>query len=149
MLTDASLAGPLDVVRPRLSPGIGWWVHGADLQGWQRIDVAGLPDGAAGTERPPTPADRVLQIYTSGTTGLPKAVNITHARVLDAGRSGLRTGQPGRLWRCGWWSGAAESAKVRGRARIFSSAIEPAAHDSSNVRKRCADCRSSSSRSSS
>jgi fatty-acyl-CoA synthase len=33
--------------------------------------------------RPPRPSDRALLIYTSGTTGLPKATNVTHARVLE------------------------------------------------------------------
>ena len=33
--------------------------------------------------RPPGPGDRALLIYTSGTTGLPKAANVTHARVLE------------------------------------------------------------------
>ena len=34
-------------------------------------------------EHPPTLADTALHIYTSGTTGLPRAVNITHGRVLE------------------------------------------------------------------
>lgn len=33
--------------------------------------------------RPPRVEDRALLIYTSGTTGMPKAVNITHARILE------------------------------------------------------------------
>jgi fatty-acyl-CoA synthase len=33
--------------------------------------------------RPPRLNDRALLIYTSGTTGMPKAVNITHARILE------------------------------------------------------------------
>jgi fatty-acyl-CoA synthase len=33
--------------------------------------------------RPPRANDRALLIYTSGTTGMPKAVNITHARILE------------------------------------------------------------------
>ena len=33
--------------------------------------------------RPPTIADRALYIYTSGTTGLPKAVNVSHFRLMQ------------------------------------------------------------------
>jgi fatty-acyl-CoA synthase len=55
------------------------------------IDAAHLPDVATlsgapleGHERrPPRAKDRALLIYTSGTTGLPKATNVTHARVLE------------------------------------------------------------------
>jgi fatty-acyl-CoA synthase len=55
------------------------------------IDAAHLPDLAslsgapleAHERRPPRAKDRALLIYTSGTTGLPKATNVTHARVLE------------------------------------------------------------------
>ncbi len=78
-----SFAPALDLVRPRLPSDIGWWLLGADLDGWRRLDAATLEDGPVAAERAPRLTDRALHIYTSGTTGLPKAVNITHARVLE------------------------------------------------------------------
>ncbi len=83
LVADASLADTLEAVQPRLPPGASCWVHGADREGWPRIDVAALPDGAVAAERRPALADLALHIYTSGTTGMPKAVNISHARVLE------------------------------------------------------------------
>ncbi len=83
VIADAALADALDAVRPRLPPGTRCWVHGAERAGWPRLDVSTLPHGAVVAERPPALADRALHIYTSGTTGLPKAVNISHARVLE------------------------------------------------------------------
>jgi len=55
------------------------------------IDAANMPEIASlsgdplgeNERRPPRPNDRALLIYTSGTTGMPKAVNITHARILE------------------------------------------------------------------
>ena len=55
------------------------------------IDAARLPDIARTSgmplslreQRPSRPTDRALLIYTSGTSGLPKAVNVTHARMLE------------------------------------------------------------------
>ena len=48
-------------------------------------EVASLSGGPLGASerRPPRASDRALLIYTSGTTGMPKAVNITHARILE------------------------------------------------------------------
>lgn len=53
--------------------------------------------------RPPRASDRALLIYTSGTTGMPKAVNITHARILEwsgwfAGMMDATSGD--RLYNC-------------------------------------------------
>ncbi len=87
MLAAATLAESVEAVRPRLPPGIGLWSHGAERPearpGWRQIDVAGLPDGTPAAEHRAALSDRALHIYTSGTTGLPKAVNISHARVLE------------------------------------------------------------------
>ncbi len=83
VIADATLADTLDAVRPRLPPGTTCWVHGAERPGWPRIDVAALPDGPVEPGQQPKLTDRALHIYTSGTTGLPKAVNISHARVLE------------------------------------------------------------------
>ena len=83
VIADAALADALDAVRPRLPPGTRCWVYGAERAGWPRLDVSTLLDDAVVAERPPALADWALHIYTSGTTGLPKAVNISHARVLE------------------------------------------------------------------
>ena len=84
VLAHPSFADVLDVVRPRLPPDIGWWLHGgADLEGWSRLEVAAMADGPPAVAQAPKLTDRALHIYTSGTTGLPKAVNISHARVLE------------------------------------------------------------------
>jgi fatty-acyl-CoA synthase len=51
----------------------------------------------------PSPRDRALLIYTSGTTGLPKAANVTHARVAEWSLwfAGLMDAQPtDRLYNC-------------------------------------------------
>ena len=83
VLADATLADALDRVRLRLPSGTKCWVYGADHAAWPRIDVAALPDDMVMAERSPALSDRALHIYTSGTTGLPKAVNISHARVME------------------------------------------------------------------
>ena len=47
--------------------------------------------------------DRALYIYTSGTTGLPKAANVSHARVMQWGHwfAGMMGAQPtDRLYNC-------------------------------------------------
>lgn len=75
------------------------------------IDAAHLPEIGSlsgeplgeGERRPPRGTDRALLIYTSGTTGLPKAVNVTHARILEWSGwfAGMMEAQPGdRLYDC-------------------------------------------------
>ena len=63
------------------------WVHGTGSDRYQRIDHDVERHGdhpLEDSERPRvTIDDRALYIYTSGTTGLPKAANISHARVMQ------------------------------------------------------------------
>ncbi len=66
----ASLVERARDCRTQLGPGIKWW-------------EGDLPRGAEGSVKRPAPDGRALLIYTSGTTGLPKAANVSHARVLD------------------------------------------------------------------
>ncbi len=83
------------------------WIHGPRGAGFERFDLA-LGEHSAETltdaERlPVTIADRALYIYTSGTTGLPKAANISHARLMQwshwfAGM--METGPADRLYNC-------------------------------------------------
>ena len=78
----AAFAGaqPHLAVRPRL------WSHGASADGFVRLDheLERHSDSRLGSaeQRAVTIDDKALLIYTSGTTGLPKAANVTHARVM-------------------------------------------------------------------
>ena len=89
------------VARPRV------WTHDADADSGRRIDrdLAHYADGplTVAEQRPVTIDDKALYIYTSGTTGLPKAANVSHARVLTwsfwfAGMMG--TGPGDRMYDC-------------------------------------------------
>ena len=93
---------PLRAAAPKI------WAHGDGSGGeFDRIDraverFAGRP--LTGAEcRDVTIADRALLIYTSGTTGLPKAVNVSHRRILQwsfwfAGL--MNTGPDDRMYDC-------------------------------------------------
>jgi len=63
------------------------WAHGATDGPQPRIDleIAGLSGEAVEKDEQHTPTvnDLALYIYTSGTTGLPKAANVSHARVMQ------------------------------------------------------------------
>jgi fatty-acyl-CoA synthase len=82
----AELIGAWTTAVPHLSQRPALWAHGAEAEGFARIDRAlrRYADGplAAAERRPVTIEDTALLIYTSGTTGLPKAAKVTHARVL-------------------------------------------------------------------
>ncbi|MFI5233340.1 MAG: long-chain-acyl-CoA synthetase [Gemmatimonadales bacterium] len=86
------IAGPelLDAVaaiRPKLGPSVKCWAHGADGDGFARLDHAVTTLSGNRLSRPefmpPTTSDRALYIYTSGTTGLPKAANVSHHRLMQ------------------------------------------------------------------
>jgi len=88
-----------------VSPAI--WVHGADHARYQRIDddiERQSGEKLDASERPAlTVEDRALYIFTSGTTGLPKAANISHARVLQWTHwfAGMMDAQPeDRMYNC-------------------------------------------------
>ena len=94
-------------VRQDLAGAAAIWVHGARHNRFPRIDddlsrYPGRPLDEA--ERPPvTIDDRALYIYTSGTTGLPKAANVSHARLMQwshwfAGLMDVRTSD--RMYDC-------------------------------------------------
>jgi fatty-acyl-CoA synthase len=82
------------------------WVHGDGLPDLPHIDIAGQDETALleTTEtRLPERRDRALLLFTSGTTGLPKAANVTHARVLEWSYwfAGMMDTQPDdRLYDC-------------------------------------------------
>jgi fatty-acyl-CoA synthase len=83
------------------------WTHGVDHARFHRIDhdIARLPgEKLEKHERPSlTVEDRALFIFTSGTTGLPKAANISHARILQWSYwfAGMTAMQPDdRMYNC-------------------------------------------------
>jgi len=124
-LTGAALAHSIDIVaashmivgihctdefllvadRLRIKPRC--WSHGAATGALPRIDdelescaTEPLQDDE---HRPPSIKDRALYIYTSGTSGLPKAVNVSHFRVMQWTHwfAGLMdTHQEDRLYNC-------------------------------------------------
>ncbi|MFI4998678.1 MAG: long-chain-acyl-CoA synthetase, partial [Reyranellales bacterium] len=87
VIVAGSLAGRGLAVKTSLADQARWWQQGEGEADLPRLDLAIAPlsgDALAATERrPPRARDPALLIYTSGTTGLPKAANVSHARVLE------------------------------------------------------------------
>src|SRR5580692_9915111 len=88
VIVGAPLVEAFAGVMPKVSLEIQAWTYGENTRGLSRIDdeIEGRAGegGLAGSEyKPPTIADRALYIYTSGTTGLPKAVNVSHFRLMQ------------------------------------------------------------------
>jgi fatty-acyl-CoA synthase len=107
LIVAAEFAEQLASTRPHLSAEPAIWIHGDGHDLGRRIDVEiEQKSGAAlckNERRPPNIEDRALYIYTSGTTGLPKAANISHARVMQWGHwfAGMMGAQPtDRLYNC-------------------------------------------------
>ena len=107
LIVAAEFAGQLAASFPLLSVLPTVWLHGNEPSPWRRIDLEiEAQTGEALSEhekRPPTIEDRALYIYTSGTTGLPKAANISHARVMQWGHwfAGMMAAQPNdRMYNC-------------------------------------------------
>jgi fatty-acyl-CoA synthase len=93
--------------QPHLASRPALWAHGADRRDFARIDrdLRRHADGPldAAEQRPVTIDDKALYIYTSGTTGLPKAANVSHARVMTWSHwfAGLMdTGPHDRMYDC-------------------------------------------------
>jgi fatty-acyl-CoA synthase len=109
LIVAAELIDRVIAVRHDLAGAPAIWVHGNGHHQLPRIDddieryadnTLSLPRGA---ERVVTIDDRALYIYTSGTTGLPKAANVSHARVMQWSHwfAGLMDTQPSdRLYTC-------------------------------------------------
>jgi fatty-acyl-CoA synthase len=82
VICDASLLDRIIAVYAYLDPAPEIWIHGGDGRGpFPRITDHLDADCAVAPRI--TIADRALYIYTSGTTGLPKAANVSHARVMQ------------------------------------------------------------------
>src|SRR6202044_2350794 len=99
LIVAADLADSLTTAEPELTMIPRIWIHGPGDTQFERIDLA-IEQHSGDTftsaeRRSPTIDDRALYIYTSGTTGLPKAANVSHARVMQwshwfAGMAGVR-----------------------------------------------------------
>ena len=87
LIVDADLVGALSTALPDTTTAATTWVHGASDSPFPRIDrdiERHAGEKLSETERPSlTIEDRALYIYTSGTTGLPKAANVSHARLMQ------------------------------------------------------------------
>jgi fatty-acyl-CoA synthase len=86
MIVAAELIEAFASAQPHLTSRPALWTHGADAPDGARIDrdLQRHADGPldASEQRAVTIDDKALYIYTSGTTGLPKAANVSHARVM-------------------------------------------------------------------
>ena len=107
LVVEAKLLDRVSALGQDLAGAPEIWVHGAGHEEFARIDadLARYSGGALrdGECRPVTIDDRALYIYTSGTTGLPKAANVSHARVMQWSHwfAGLMDAQPGdRIYNC-------------------------------------------------
>jgi fatty-acyl-CoA synthase len=107
LIAASEFIDPLKTALPNLTLSPALWSHGDDHAQFQRIDrnVDQQPGEALSAgERPSlTIEDRALYIYTSGTTGLPKAANISHARVLQWSHwfAGMMDARPtDRMYNC-------------------------------------------------
>jgi fatty-acyl-CoA synthase len=107
VIAGASLASVLPALHTQRDTRMVCWSYGDGAHGLPRLDreIESLPGTPlAATESPlPSLADRALYIYTSGTTGLPKAANVSHARLMQwshwfAGLADIRTHD--RLFNC-------------------------------------------------
>jgi fatty-acyl-CoA synthase len=81
------LIDPLTTSLPVLAVSPTIWIHGKDHDRFQRIDHDVERQACEPVDRGEgasvTIEDRALYIFTSGTTGLPKAANVSHARLMQ------------------------------------------------------------------
>ena len=107
IIVAAELMDRLIGAMPDLQDAAKIWVHDRGFDAYPRIDheiERHAGEKLRGDEgRPVTIEDRALYIYTSGTTGLPKAANISHARLMQwshwfAGMMDVRASD--RLYNC-------------------------------------------------
>ncbi|HWB97337.1 MAG TPA: long-chain-acyl-CoA synthetase [Bryobacteraceae bacterium] len=101
IIAEEQLVEALGSALPELAGSPEIWIHGAAKDHFRRIDeeivqLSGEPLESAALPSV-TVRDRALYIYTSGTTGLPKAANISHARIMQWSHwfAGMMNIQPG------------------------------------------------------
>jgi fatty-acyl-CoA synthase len=86
LIVGGGLLAGVAAITDRLTPGSHIWVTGGTpTDDWPRFEPechspAPLP---AAELAPPTSKELALLIYTSGTTGAPKAVRVTHGRMME------------------------------------------------------------------
>ncbi len=107
LIVGAELLDSLSTTQPHFATRPAVWTRGVERAPFRQIDdhvdhqsAAAL---SADERREVTIADRALYIFTSGTTGLPKAANISHARVMQwshwfAGMMGVEPSD--RMYNC-------------------------------------------------
>ena len=103
LIVDAVLAEGLDTALPHLVEPPRVWTHGGRDGLDEQIESLADAPLESGELREITTADRALYIFTSGSTGLPKAVNVSHARVMQWGlwfAGMMDTQQSDRLYNC-------------------------------------------------
>lgn len=103
LIVAAELSDRLDAAVPHLAVPPQVWIQGSRLKLDEIIDGLSAAPLSAGELRQITIDDRALLIFTSGSTGMPKAVNVSHARVMQWGLwfAGMMDAQPSdRLFNC-------------------------------------------------
>jgi fatty-acyl-CoA synthase len=89
LIVDKALEPAVAAIADQLPDGFRVWMHGESTPSptfpclvpeLEHCDAALVP---AAERTFPSPTHRALLIYTSGTTGLPKAVVITHSRIME------------------------------------------------------------------
>jgi fatty-acyl-CoA synthase len=107
LIVSTELASQVAAALPALVAAPTIWIYGSECDSYQRIDSeikhkSGEPL-SKDERRPPTVHDRALYIYTSGTTGMPKAANVSHARIMQWSLwfAGMMGAQPtDRMYNC-------------------------------------------------
>ena len=103
LIVAAELADALDTALPHLAAPPQVWIHGGSGGIDERIESFAAAPLEAAELCEVSIDDRALYIFTSGTTGMPKAVNVSHARVMQWGLwfAGMMDAkQSDRLYNC-------------------------------------------------
>jgi fatty-acyl-CoA synthase len=107
IIVSAEFIDTLHATLPLLNDGPTVWTHGPEESVFSRIDLditCHSGEALNADERRATNIDDLaLLIYTSGTTGLPKAANVSHARVMQWSHwfAGMMQVQPtDRMYNC-------------------------------------------------
>jgi fatty-acyl-CoA synthase len=80
VIVAAELGDVLTTALPHLTGAASIWIHGDGIDAFERHSGEALRQNE---RRSVSIDDRALYIYTSGTTGLPKAANVSHARIMQ------------------------------------------------------------------